>query len=242
MRWLDEKRPVDILCLQETKCASDQFPVSPFQERGYHLAINGQKRLNGVAICSKLPLENIVTHFDHEILDAEKRLVQADIGETTILNCYIPRGGEEGQERHAFKMAFFDALRAYVVALLAYKERVLLLGDFNVALESIDVYDTAVFEGAVGFLPSERDKMRTLLNAGLHDCFRHAHPDQKAFTWWDYRTAAIWRDEGMRIDYILASDALCPLLEKIEVDLWTRRRRSPTPSDHAPLVASFKNL
>ncbi|WP_353662975.1 exodeoxyribonuclease III [Hydrogenimonas sp. SS33] len=242
VRWLTEKRAVDILCFQEVKCEAEQFPHDKFEALGYQSVVNGQKRLNGVAITSRLPLEDIKTEFGDDMLDREKRLIQARVGETVLLNCYIPRGGPEGEERHAYKMAFFDALRSYVEKLLKVHDKVMLLGDFNVALTDLDVYDTEVFEGAVGFLPSEQAKMEALLQSGLNDCFRKLHPDEKAFTWWDYRTAAIWRDEGMRIDYILGSEPLCPALENIEVDLWTRRRRSPTPSDHAPLVARFKSL
>ena len=242
IRWLTEKRPVDILCFQETKCEADQFPHEAFEALGYRSVVNGQKRLNGVAITSKLPLEEVKTEFGSDILDREKRLIQATVGQTVLLNCYIPRGGPEGEERHAYKMAFFDALRDYVKRVLTEHEKVMLLGDFNVALTDLDVYDTEVFEGAVGFLPSEQAKMKELLKSGLNDCYRKRPPDEKRFTWWDYRTAAIWRDEGMRIDYILGSDPLCPELEEIDVDLWTRRRRSPTPSDHAPLIARFKTL
>ncbi len=242
LRWLTEKRPVDILCFQEIKCEAEQFPAEPFEQLGYQIAINGQKRLNGVAICSKLPIEDVVTDFGVDVLDREKRLIQAKIGESTVIDCYAPRGGLEGDERHAYKMAFYDALTDHMKKLLQAQERVVLVGDFNVALLDIDVYDPEVFEGAVGFLPSEKEKLNTLIATGLHDCYRQRHPDEKAFTWWDYRNAGIWRNEGMRLDYILADDALCGDLEKIEVDLWTRRRRSPTPSDHAPVVATFAKL
>jgi exodeoxyribonuclease-3 len=242
LRWLTEKRPVDILCFQEIKCEAAQFPAEPFEKLGYHVAVNGQKRLNGVAVCSKLPIASVKTEFGVEILDREKRLIETVVGETAILNCYVPRGGLEGEEKHAYKMAFFDALTDYAGALLQRHSRVVLLGDFNVALGELDVYDTEVFEGAVGFLPSEKEKMRALLDTGLGDCYRRLHPDEKAFTWWDYRTAGIWRDEGMRIDYILGSARACEALTAIDVDLWTRRRRSPTPSDHAPVVATFEKV
>ena len=239
LRWLTEKRPVDILCFQEIKCEAAQFPSESFEKLGYHVAVNGQKRLNGVAVCSKLPIASVKTEFGMEILDREKRLIETVIGETAILNCYIPRGGPEGEDRHGYKMAFYDALNAYTAQLLQRHEKVILAGDFNVALSDLDVYDTEVFEGAVGFLASEKAKFRALLQTGLCDCYRHLHPEKKAFTWWDYRNAGIWRDEGMRIDYILGNTAACDTLQAIEVDLWTRRRRSPTPSDHAPVVATF---
>ena len=241
-RWLTEKRDIDILCFQEIKCESEQFPSEPFERLGYRCAVNGQKRLNGVAVCSKLPVESVKTEFGVDILDREKRLVETKIGDTLLLNCYLPRGGLEREERHAYKMAFYDALTEYTRNLLENHGQVILLGDFNVALSELDVYDAEVFEGAVGFLPSEKEKLNALLATGLRDCYRKLHPDEKAFTWWDYRSAGIWRDEGMRIDYILANEALCGKLESIEVDLWTRRRRSPTPSDHAPIVAQFERI
>jgi len=242
LRWLREKREIDLLCLQEIKCEEERFPHEAFESLGYRCAVNGQKRLNGVAICSKLPLSSVQTSFEDETLDREKRLIQARVGNTTLINCYIPRGGPEEGDRHRYKMRFFERLASHVETLMEREKSLLLLGDLNVALDDLDVYDPAVFEGAVGFLPSEKRMMRKLLERGLNDCYRRLHPDTRAFTWWDYRSAAIWRDEGMRIDYILASDSLCEACLGIEVDLWTRRRRSPTPSDHAPIVARFEHL
>ncbi len=241
-RWLTEKREVDILCLQEIKCESEQFPYEAFESIGYNCVVNGQKRLNGVAICSKLPLSSVKTEFGNETLDREKRLIEAQIGDTVLLNCYIPRGGLEGEERFNYKMAFYDALREYTGSLLKEGKRVLLAGDFNVALTDLDVYDPEVFEGAVGFLPEEKKRLEKLLESGFCDCYRKLHPKERSFTWWDYRSAGIWRDEGMRIDYIFASEKLCEDCISAEVDLWTRRRRTPTPSDHAPLIVSFKEL
>ncbi|WP_457592662.1 exodeoxyribonuclease III [Hydrogenimonas sp.] len=242
VRWLTEKRAVDILCLQEIKCESEQFPFEAFESLGYHCAVNGQKRLNGVAICSKLPLSSVKTLFGNDTLDREKRLIEAQVGDTILLNCYIPRGGMEGEERYDYKMAFYDALRNYCKSLLDAGRNVLLTGDFNVALTDLDVYDPDVFEGAVGFLPEEKRKLKRLIETGFCDCYRRLHPKSRAFTWWDYRSAGIWRDEGMRIDYIFASGDLCEACLSAEVDLWTRRRRTPTPSDHAPLVATFSQL
>ena len=239
--WLKEKNPIDILCMQELKCEEAQFPKSPFEALGYEIAINGEKRYNGVAICSKLPISRIKTTFDIEVLDRQKRLIEVEIEGVTILNVYAPHGeSDKSDPKHLYKMDFYEALTDYVNALLKSTDKVILLGDFNVALEDIDVYDPAVFEGYVGFLESEKAKLRQLIDTGLVDCFRTKYPEAKAFTWWDYRTAGIWRDEGMRIDYILAGDALQNRCKEIGVDLWTRRRRTPTPSDHAPLVGKLE--
>ncbi|HHD83724.1 MAG TPA: exodeoxyribonuclease III [Campylobacteraceae bacterium] len=240
-RWLEEKNPVDILCMQELKCEEAQFPKEPFEKLGYTLAINGEKRYNGVAVCSKLPIKHVKTLFDDDVLDRQKRLIEVHIEGYVILNVYAPHGeSDESDPKHFYKMAFYDVLTEYVKALMTQHARVIVLGDMNVALEDIDVYDPARFRGQVGFLESEKEKLRALLGIGLTDCYRHKYPDTKAFTWWDYRTAGIWRDEGMRIDYILATDAVVERCEEIAVDLWTRRRRTPTPSDHAPLVGTLK--
>jgi exodeoxyribonuclease-3 len=239
LRWLDEKRPVDVLCLQEIKCETDAFPYEAFETRGYRCAVHGQKGRHGVAICAKTPLASVKTHFDHDALDHESRLIEATIGQITVLCCYLPHGDVTG-DKHAFKLAFFDALQSYAARKLTTTTHLILAGDLNVARTPLDLYDPAVFEGRTGFLPDERAKMEALLQTGLRDCFREHHPDSPGFTWWDYRTAGIWRNEGMRIDYILASEPLCPAITEIEVDLWTRKRRSPTPSDHAPVVARIE--
>ncbi|NPA29053.1 MAG: exodeoxyribonuclease III [Epsilonproteobacteria bacterium] len=239
-RWLKEKRPVDVLLMQEIKCRNDAFPHRDFEAMGYTCAVNGEKGFNGVAICAKAPLTNVITHFDAPTLDRQKRLVQAQINKTTVICCYAPRGAKTG-EKKAFKAAFYRELTDYITQTLPRKPALLLGGDLNVALTESDVYDPALFQGEVGFLPEERAALRSLLQTGLHDCWhRHHRPDIAPFTWWDYRTAAIWRNEGMRLDYLLASDTLCENLEEIAVDLWPRRRKTPTPSDHAPVVATFK--
>ena len=236
--WLDEKNAVDILCMQELKCEAQQFPKERFEKLGYeHIAINGQKRYNGVAICSKIAFNDIKTIFDDDLLDSQKRLVQVIIGDLVILNVYAPHGDtDEHSEKYQFKMDFYDALHRYIKRLQQAYQKIVLVGDLNVALEKIDVYDPELFKGKVGFLATEKEKLKTLLQEGLLDCYRQKYPDSRAFTWWDYRTAGIWRDEGMRIDYILATEAVIKACKEIKVDLWTRRRRSPTPSDHAPLV------
>ncbi len=241
IRWLNEKRKIDIVCLQEIKCEPERFPFDRFESAGYNCVVNGQKRLNGVAICSKFPVSSVKTVFGSDVLDLQKRLIEVKIDDMVILNCYIPRGGLEGEERYNYKMEFFDALKSYTKILLGQEKKVVLVGDFNVALTDLDVYDPKAFEGTVGFLPEEKRKMRELLESGLQDCYRKKHPKNRSFTWWDYRNAGIWRDEGMRIDYILANDTMCKECTSVEVDLWTRRRRSPTPSDHAPVVAVFEH-
>ena len=236
--WLEERNPVDILCMQELKCTEEQFPAEVFEKLGYFVAVNGEKRYNGVGVCSKLPFKRIKTEFDNEVLDRQKRMIEVEIEDIVILNVYAPHGSSDlSDPKYLFKMEFYDALETYVIQLREVYENVILVGDLNIALKEIDVYDPDVFEGSVGFLESEKEALGNLMKrCGLYDCFRTKYPDTKMFTWWDYRTAGIWRDEGMRIDYILATDSIIKRCEEIGVDLWTRRRRTPTPSDHAPLV------
>ncbi len=238
--WLKEKNFVDILCLQELKCEAKEFPKESFEQLGYEIAINSQKRYNGVGICSKIPFKRVKTLFDDPVLDEQKRLIEVEIDDFVLLNVYVPHGdSDENHPKHKYKMDFYDALNDYVSALAKTYKKIIVVGDMNVALLDIDVYDAQLFKNRVGFLESEKKKLKKLLENGLHDCFREKYPDKKAFTWWDYRTAGIWRDEGMRIDYILATSEVVKACMEIEVDLWTRRRRSPTPSDHAPVVAEI---
>ncbi len=240
IRWLTEKNQIDILCFQELKCEEKNFPFEDFKRLGYECAVNGQKAYNGVAICSKFPLSQIQKGLNSEKFDAQKRVIKAKIKETTFYNIYAPHGGEEGDEKHLYKLEFFKFLKEYVEKNHNLeKERVCILGDMNVAREDIDVYDPDLLRGVIDFMDDEREVFEEFLSIGLIDLFRKAHPDVHGFTWWDYKTAAVFRDEGMRIDYILASPPLAEKLIDIKVDMWTRYRRKPTPSDHAPVVAAF---
>ena len=107
------------------------------------------------------------------------------------------------------------------------------------ALFYVDVYDAEALEGGIGTLPEEREAFEELLKWGLVDVFRHKYPDKTQFTWWDYIGGAIWRDQGMRIDYILCTESLIPRIDTVDVDLWPRKRQKPKPSDHAPLIATL---
>ena len=122
------------------------------------------------------------------------------------------------------------------------KEPVLILGDFNIAHRDIDVYSPEELSDVIGTFPEERAVFEELLNSKFIDIYRHLYPEKKQFTWWDYIGGAVWRDEGMRIDYILCTDSLLKKIKHIEMDLWPRRRKKPTPSDHAPLIIELENI
>ncbi len=238
-RWLSEKNPIDVLCMQEIKCEEQKFPFADFQELGYTCAVFGQKAYNGVAICSKYPFEEVHKGFGDSFWDEQKRFMHVKVQGITICNVYAPHGDIDG-EKHTYKLEFFKFLRTYLQKNFdLHSEPIAVVGDMNVARSEIDVWDAQLLRGTIGFMDDERKSFEELLEIGLIDLFRDCHKESKQFTWWDYKNGAIWRDLGMRIDYILTSLPLRKRCEAIEVDMWPRKRRSPTPSDHAPLVARF---
>ncbi len=239
-RWLTEKNPIDVLCLQEIKCTDENFPYEDFSELGYECAVFGQKAYNGVAICSKLGFEEVHKGFGDPMWDEQKRFIRARIQGIEVCNVYAPHGDTDG-ERHIYKLNFFKNLATYITKSFDLsQDSVVVLGDMNVARDDIDVWDAELLRGTIGFMDDEREAFEEFLSIGLIDLFRACHPEKKQFTWWDYKGGAVWKDLGMRIDYILGSEPIKERCEEIVVDMWTRKRRSPTPSDHAPVVLTLR--
>ncbi len=239
-RWLKEKRAVDLLALQEIKCTEENFPFERFERLGYDCAVFGQKGYNGVAICSKYPLYDIKKGFADSLFDNQKRVIAAKAGDYRIINVYAPHGDLEG-EKLIYKLRFFSKLKSYIVENFSLKEKLIVVGDMNVARDDMDVWDPVLLKGSIGFMDEEREAFEDFVSIGLVDTYRELRPNEPGFTWWDYKNGAIWRNQGMRIDYILTSPNAFERCEDIDVDLWTRKRRSPTPSDHAPVVAHFRD-
>ncbi len=242
LRYWERRRP-DVLCLQEIKVEDPAFPRESFEERGLHLAVAGQKGYHGVAVVSSLPLEDPVVGFPHlppdHPLNRERRLLAVTAAEVRVLSVYVPNGEAVGSEKFEAKLRFFEELGRYLDRQLAQNPAVVLAGDFNVAPEARDVYDPEAWEGRVLFLVPEREALEALKGRGLVDCFRQLHPeDGNRYTWWDYRGGAFWKNEGLRIDHILANPALADRCEECDVDLSPRRWKRP--SDHAPVWARFR--
>ena len=241
IRWLKEKeKDVDVLCFQEIKVEDDKFPYEDFEGLGYQVAVYGQKGYNGVAILSRKGFSEIIKGLQNEYFDQQKRIISAKINNIWIINVYAPHGDLRGKEKYYYKLDWYKEFRKFLDKNFSPNEKIIAVGDFNVAIEDIDVYDPQLLADSIGTMPEEREAFKNILNFGFIDCFRYLYPDKQQFTWWDYIGGAIWKNEGMRIDYILATKPLIPSLKDIYVDLWTRRRRAPKPSDHAPVIAIFE--
>jgi len=230
---VDEKE-IDILCMQEIKVEKDKFPKI---NDDFTCIVHGQKKLNGVAICSKLPIEKTQTGFPGELEEA--RFVYALIDDIHIINVYVPLGDNYG-ERFEYKMYFYEKLFEFLEKFDLEKDRVILLGDMNVAFSDLDVWDPSVWEGEVTFLPEEKAMINRLLNMGLVDIIRKMHKNEKVFTFYDYRGAKVYKNEGLRLDYIFISKSLLKEVVDLEILISIRRKRKPTPSDHVPVILELR--
>ena len=226
----------DILCLQETKLTDDKFPAAELEAAGYATAFTGQKTYNGVAILSRLPLENVVADLP-DFNDPQKRVIAATVAGVRIVCAYFPNGQSLDSDKYRYKLDWLDAMQGYVTSLLAIHPHLALLGDYNIAPEHRDVHDPAVWEGQVLVSPKERAHFEAFKAQGLIDCFRLFEQPEKMFSWWDYRMLGFRRNAGMRIDHILASHALAATCRACVIDKAPRKREQP--SDHTPVVADF---
>jgi exodeoxyribonuclease-3 len=242
--WLNHRdKDIDVLCFQELKATEENFPYADFEKLGYACHAFGQKAYNGVAICSRLPVETPQKGFHDKQWDEQRRIISAKIKDSGIhiINIYAPHGGLPGEEKYRYKKAWYAQLISYLETSFAPGDPLLIVGDLNVARADQDVFDPKELEGTIGTLPEERKAFQDLLDWGLTDGWRHLYPDRIQFTWWNYMGGAIWKNEGMRIDYILCTAPLVAQIRDMEVDLWPRRRRKPTPSDHAPLIVTLES-
>ncbi|WP_288378570.1 exodeoxyribonuclease III [uncultured Massilia sp.] len=235
LTWL-EANPVDVLCIQETKLTDDKFPVAELAAAGYQVAFTGQKTYNGVAILSKHPIEDVQKGNPH-FADEQQRLIAATIQGMRIICAYIVNGQEIGSDKFAYKMAWLDGLRTWLIEEMRVHPRLALLGDYNIAPEARDVHDPAEWEHHIHFTPPEREAMQGLMDLGLQDAFRLFEQPEKQYSWWDYRQMAFRRNRGLRIDHILLTRELAQKCAACHIDRETRTWEQP--SDHAPVVATL---
>ena len=238
--WLGET-DTDVLCIQETKLADDAFPALTLAGIGYEGVHHGQGRWNGVAILSRVGIEDVIHGFaDGGAPDDEARLLTARCGSVVVVTAYAPNGREVGHEQFHYKLRWFDRLVAHLDAVAGPDDDVVVCGDLNIAPEDRDVWDVAALHGATHITPDERSRFRALVDWGLVDAFRHCHPDDdRLYTWWDYRAGNFHKHKGMRIDHVLTSDSLTRRLRWSIVD--RNARKGDGPSDHAPLIVDFED-
>lgn len=228
---------VDVLALQETKVQDDRFPKTEIENLGYRVAYCGQETYNGVAVLSRnTGIDGVVTEAAG--LDIEqKRLLAATIGGVRVINLYVVQGREVGSEKYAFKLDWLKAATAFVKGELARHERVLVLGDFNIAPADEDVHDPALWADRIMCSDAERTALSGLFDLGLTDTFRLFDQPDAEFSWWDYRGGGFRHNHGLRIDLILASRAMALCCRAAFVD--KEPRAWERPSDHTPVVAEF---
>lgn len=224
---------IDILCMQEIKVENDKFPLI---DGDFECVIHGQKRLHGVATCSKYPIEKYQKGFEGEL--SEPRMIYTLINKVHIINIYAPLGDNYG-DKFEYKIYFYNKLFEFLKRFDLSKDRVLICGDFNISHTGLDVWDEEVWQGEVTHLPEERAILSKFLDLGFIDTIRNFYPNEKIFTFYDYRNSAVDKNKGLRLDYILVTKELFKKIKDIEVLTSVRRKRKPTPSDHVPVVAEF---
>lgn len=236
--WLDERQP-DVLCLQETKLTDDAFDAllgAELSQRGYEVATHGEAQWNGVAILSRVGLDDIVRGipngpgFPHP----EARAVSATCGGVRVHSVYVPNGRTPDSDHYHYKLAWLTALRDMVAA---GPDAAIVCGDVNIAPADADVFDPSAFLGSTHVTPLERAALAELQAIGLHDVVRDRWPDKRVFTYWDYRAGMFHKDLGMRIDLILASGPVASRVRAAWVD--RHARKGTGPSDHAPVIVDL---
>ena len=236
--WLDERQP-DVVCLQETKLADEAFTEllgKDLEERGYEVAAHGEPTWNGVAILSKVGLDDVVAGlagapgFPH----AEARAVAATCGGIRVVSVYVPNGRVPESEHYRYKLSWLAALKALVAT---GPEATIVCGDMNIAPTDDDVFDPEAYVGQTHVTPPERAALAELEALGLRDVVRERWPHERVFTYWDYRAGMFHKDCGMRIDLTLASGSVADRVKAAWVD--RHARKGTGPSDHAPVIVDL---
>jgi exodeoxyribonuclease-3 len=236
--WLDERRP-DVVCLQETKLADAAFAEllgAELAARGYETAAHGEATWNGVAILSRVGLEDVVRGipdgpgFPHP----EARAVAATCDGVRVVSVYVPNGRVPDSDHYKYKLAWLGALRDMVAAGPA---EVVVCGDINIAPTDDDVFDPEAYVGQTHVTAPERAALAELQAVGLHDVVRDRWPDERVFTYWDYRAGMFHKDLGMRIDLVLAGEPVAARVRAAWVD--RQARKGTGPSDHAPVIVDL---
>jgi exodeoxyribonuclease-3 len=235
LEWLASAEP-DVLVLQEIKQVSEAFPEASFVEAGYQAVASGQKTYNGVAVISRKPSADQVTDFPG-FEDPQRRILASTIDGVRVINLYVPNGHSVGSEKYEYKLGWLAALNVFLNDQMKTHDKLVVLGDFNIAPEDRDVYDAEKWGDDILCSPLEREALGELLKLGLTDVYRNFEQPEKAFSWWDYRRARFQRNAGLRIDLILTSDMMTAACQASYID--REPRTWERPSDHTPVIAEF---
>ena len=237
LEWLETTAP-DVVGLQETKLQDKDFPVAAVEAAGYEVAYAGQKTYNGVALLSRQPIVDVLTEIEG-LDDPQRRVIAATVGSVRVYNLYVPNGQEVGSEKFSYKLRWLEHLRRQLSSELTTHPETIVMGDFNIAPADRDVHDPKAWAGKILCSEPERRALGKLFDLGFADTFRLRPQPEGTFSWWDYRAAGFRRNLGLRIDLVLASEALVRRCRESTIDRtprgWDR------PSDHTPAVTIFED-
>lgn len=234
--WL-KTDPADIICFQETKATQGDVDMKAFEAMGYHhhwFSAN-KKGYSGVAVFSKIKPDHVIYGNGHKVSDDEGRVIQLDFGDIRLINAYFP-SGTSGDERQQFKYVWLDEIDSFLTTLQKTKPNIVLVGDYNIAHNEIDIHDPKGNKNSSGFLPEERDWMTQFLGKGWIDTFRVFHPEPHRYSWWSQRFPTVrLNNKGWRIDYITVTDSLKDRL--IDAEIYPDVKHS----DHCPIYVEIKS-
>jgi exodeoxyribonuclease-3 len=231
-QWLADAAP-DVVALQETKTEDANFPTDEIAALGYRCAFSGQKTYNGVAILAREAPRDVVTDIPG-LADPQRRILVGTVGDLRIANLYVVNGQEVGSDKYAYKLDWLAKVRAFLADEIRRHPDLVVLGDFNITPDDRDIYDPVAWKEQILCSTPERDALKAIVDLGLHDTFRLFNDEGGHYSWWDYRQAGFRRNLGMRIDLVLASEALRARCRAGSIDRTPRTWERP--SDHTPAI------
>jgi exodeoxyribonuclease-3 len=239
LHWLRSREP-DIVGLQELKITEDLFPYSVFEEEGYYAVNNTQKAWNGVSILSRAEPQTIRVGLPGQE-DQGARLIAASVDGISFITAYCPNGKSVEHPDFKRKLEWFDSLAHELDQNYAPTDSVVLCGDFNICPSHLDSWNEPELKGRIFHTDEERLRLQRLIDWGLYDLYRELVPQGQDFSWWDYRAGAFYKNQGLRIDLVLASKPIRERVTKVEIDREYRKKKDGlTASDHAPVIVHLE--
>jgi exodeoxyribonuclease-3 len=233
--WLHSEQP-DVLGLQETKLKDENFPIDAIEAAGYRAVFSGQPTYNGVALLSREPASDVALEVP-DFGDPHKRVIAGTFGGVRVINLYVVNGKAVGDPKYDWKLEWLEAVTNWIAEQARTHDRLVVIGDFNIAPEDRDVHDPEAWHEKILCSTPEREALSRMKGLGLTDVYRRFEQPERVYSWYDYRQMAFRRKMGLRIDLVLASKPLAEVCTASAIDL--EPRRLERPSDHAPVWAEF---